>query len=544
MSIFVAKGLSQHVVRHREEEGAEARALLVAIATLDATDKGLLNQLLDLSIDLVGEESPNGHKVTLEQPIARVAVASAPGFEEVLVWIHPRNISYRIGRKMYYPSKLSEPLRGRMGLRHFCATAMSADYDSELGSGTIEPPPSGDAEGRAMNNRIAARLFEIDSQPVLIGRFEVIESIGAGGMGVVYRARDPRLGREVALKLLHPEILGGEIERARLLREAQALAQLSHPNVVQLYEVGEHDEGLFLAMEYVPGQSLRRWQASGAHGWRELVSIYIQAGQGLAAAHDADLVHRDFKPDNCIIDGQGRVRVLDFGLVRAGAEEYITIKDSGVGDASSSLDPKIHDPRDRLTDARTILGTLVYMPPEQLHGRIVDARADQFSFCVALYEALHGERPYAGETFAELESAYARGESRSLPKSSRVPKRVRDVLRRGFAVDSQERWSSMHALLDELERLVAPKTRPWLALGVMGGMVAIGVGLARDPGEEDRCVGSRAELEEVWNEGRKQAVKASILATELSYASGVWERVEPALEKYADAWVAQLSRTA
>ncbi|MEM9463349.1 MAG: serine/threonine-protein kinase, partial [Myxococcota bacterium] len=209
-----------------------------------------------------------------------------------------------------------------------------------------------------------------------LGRYLLLGELGSGGMGTVLKAYDESLDRVVAIKLLHSEAAERYTERLR--REAQALAKLSHPNVVQVYEVGQHDGQWFIAMELVSGKTLRQWQQT-PRGWRECVETYLQVGAGLIAAHRAGLVHRDFKPDNCIVDRVGRPRVLDFGLVGGDAEpvldvtsEEIEVIGLGGGALESSL-----------TESGAVLGTPAYMPPEQMRGEGADARSDQFSFCVS-----------------------------------------------------------------------------------------------------------------------------------------------------------------
>jgi tetratricopeptide (TPR) repeat protein/predicted Ser/Thr protein kinase len=365
----------------------------------------------------------------------------------------------------------------------------------------------------------------------VLGRYVVIGELGSGGMGKVLKAYDESLDRAIAIKLLHSEVAKRHAER--LKREALALAKLSHPNVVHVYEVGRAGTQWFLAMELVDGQTLRQWQQQ-ARGWRECVEAYLQAGEGLAAAHAVGLVHRDFKPDNCIIDEKGRARVLDFGLVGGAVVSSI----DETAEVSAGVGGRAVD--DPLTKTGTVLGTPAYMPPEQMQGEEADARSDQFSFCVSLYEAVYGERPYAGQTLAALMESVLAGEVGAGPRGAAVPGRLRQLLLRGLAAEPERRWASMEVLLAELRRLVAPKTRRWLALGVAGGLAALGVGLGRYAEVGFRCEGSQAQLEGVWDEGRKQAVKAAVLGTGVPYAVDAWERaVEPTLDGYAAEWVAQ-----
>ncbi|MEM9461111.1 MAG: tetratricopeptide repeat protein [Myxococcota bacterium] len=365
-----------------------------------------------------------------------------------------------------------------------------------------------------------------------LGRYLLIGELGSGGMGTVLKAYDESLDRAVAIKLLHSEAAERHTERLR--REAQALAKLSHPNVVQVYEVGQHDGQWFIAMEMVRGQTLREWQQT-PRGWRECVETYLQAGAGLVAAHAAGLVHRDFKPDNCIVDRTGRPRVLDFGLVSGDAEPALDVTSEeieAIGLGGGALESS-------LTESGTVLGTPAYMPPEQMRGEGADARSDQFSFCVSFYEAIYGERPFEGGTLPRLLEAVSLGAVRSTPKGVRVPGSLRQILVRGLAAEPIHRWSSMEELLAELRRLVAPRRARWLALSasIVVGLGLMWVGQAYQADVGQRCTGARAELDGIWDDARRQEVEAAVLGTEVSYAPATWKRVEQRLDDYADAWM-------
>jgi serine/threonine protein kinase len=284
-------------------------------------------------------------------------------------------------------------------------------------------------------------------------------------MGAVYAAHDPELERTVALKVLHvgPSRDEGAL-RTRLKREAQALARLSHPNVVSVYDVGTWRQGVFIAMELVEGATLRAW-LQRPHDWRTIVDVFVSAGRGLEAAHRAGLVHRDFKPDNVLIGAEadsghagldtGRVRVTDFGLARiAGLQE------SAAGQTDGPLDLSI-------TRTGTLLGTPAYMSPEQMFGRATDARTDIFSFCVSLYEALYGERPFAGENLASLRAAIVAQRVREPPRGRKVPGWLRRVLLRGLSATPDARVASMPALLAALTR----DRQRWMPRAV--GIVAV-----------------------------------------------------------------------
>jgi tetratricopeptide (TPR) repeat protein len=376
----------------------------------------------------------------------------------------------------------------------------------------------------------------------IIGRYVVLSKLGSGAMGVVLAAYDPELDRKVALKLLKARPGPQDVGRARLQREAQALARLDHRNVVTVHDVGVHAGQLFVGMEFVEGQTLREWMASvdEPRPWREVVRIFMEAGQGLAAAHQAGLVHRDFKPDNVMLGKDGRVRVTDFGLARSNDAE---------GDSEAPVELPLeqversagkHPQLDTLTQTGALLGTPAYMSIEQFEGREADARSDQFSFCVALYEALYGERPFAGSNVAQLIGAVADEQIRKPAKRTRVPAWLRKVVVRGLAADRDARWPSMAALLAVLADDPGVRRRKWwaatLAIGLLGGAVwATSYAMQVDA---RTCEGFEARLEGVWDDARRAELQAAIEATKLGYAPTTWVRVEERLDEYTRAWVA------
>ena len=279
-----------------------------------------------------------------------------------------------------------------------------------------------------------------------IGRFRVTAKLGEGGMGVVYAAHDADLDRPVAIKLLRPSPSDPMPARARLLREARAMAKLSHPNVITIYDVGTEGESIFIAMELVRGINLRRWLAIRPRTWRAAVECFVDAGRGLAAAHHAGIIHRDFKPDNVLVGEDGRVRVLDFGLARpSGSEDEPTPRSP----TSVSRMPTT----ERLTQTGAVIGTPAYMAPEQWRGSTIEERTDQFSFCVALWEALFGSRPFAGEAPTALAARVMSGEIRNPTDPGDVPPWLMRVLRRGLSAAPEDRYPSMDVLLDVLARL-------------------------------------------------------------------------------------------
>jgi WD40 repeat protein/serine/threonine protein kinase len=304
-------------------------------------------------------------------------------------------------------------------------------------------------ETQRQKAELETALFGEPATPIEIAHYTVIGTLGSGGMGVVYVAQDQQLGRRVALKLLR-HATASEVARARLEREAQAMARLSHPNVVAVHQVGRFRGQVFLAMEFVGGANLRAWLHMQKRSWRETVATFIQAGEGLAAAHTAGIIHRDFKPDNVLVGDDGRVRVADFGLAHG--------LDNDLGD----LTPDSHEsspskqgiPLDSpLTETGTIVGTPAYMAPEQHeNSNKVDARSDQFAFCVALWEGLYGKRPFPGAGLAELRLALKEGRIQHPADPGDVPPWLHRVILRGLSIDPDNRWPSMRELLVALAR--------------------------------------------------------------------------------------------
>ena len=337
----------------------------------------------------------------------------------------------------------------------------------------------------------------------VIGRYVVIERLGAGGMGVVYAAFDPDLDRKVAIKLLPAQHDDTDRERReeRLTREAKAIAKLSHPNIVAIHDVGVHDDQVFLAMEHLGGGTLRQWLSSGRRPWRQILRLFLDAGRGLAAAHAEHLIHRDFKPENVLLDKNGVTKVADFGLVRlSGALE----SDDG---PPAAADMRVEGAA--LTRTGALMGTPAYMAPEQFSGGPVDARADQFAFSVALYEALYGERPFAGDSVAALAASVTAGQVRPAPAASPVPGWVRKPLLRGLAADPARRHPTMAQLLEALARDPAVRRRRLLG-GASAVTIALVAGLIlqrrieqkrRD--FEGRIAVRLAEGERAWADARQ-----------------------------------------
>src|SRR5712692_6504979 len=351
-----------------------------------------------------------------------------------------------------------------------------------------------------------------------LGRYVVLDRIGQGGMAVVFSAYDPELDRKVALKLLRPVASAGEEAQARLLREAQATARLQHPNVVTVYDVGEMDGRVFAAMELIDGVTMRRWLAEHTRSWRDIVRAFVQAGHGLAAAHRKGLVHRDFKPDNALVDAEGRVRVADFGLARTVDEWSAALPaDAGAGAGAEPRSPALAA---ELTRTGTLMGTPAYMSPEQRRGASTDARTDQYSFCVALFEALYGQRPAAGRDVSSLSAV-------AVP---RVPARIRRALLKGLNENPVQRHPSMEALLAELQR------PPLLTLPrAAGAALLMGVLLfAGWRSMHPQCTGGEQAWGDVWSAPRREAVRAAFGSS----AAEEFGRIDSALQILRADWIA------
>jgi tetratricopeptide (TPR) repeat protein/TolB-like protein len=300
-----------------------------------------------------------------------------------------------------------------------------------------------------------------------IGRFVVEGQLGAGAMGVVYAAHDRELDRRVALKVLKGT--GDQEALLRLQREGQAMARVTHPNVITVHEAGIQGRLVFLAQELLDGGSLRQW-LEGKHSQREILDKFIAAGRGLAAAHAAGLVHRDFKPDNVLLGKDGRVRVSDFGLARSLAGLQTMPHEPRLDPAQATKQDIIHSPMATMTMTGAVMGTPLYMSPEQHRGEPADERSDQFSFCVALYQALYGDQPFAGKTVVALADAVIAGRMQPPPKTAKVPAHLRKVLLRGLSVDPAKRYPSMDVLLADLTHDPARKLR---RIGVIATIVVL-----------------------------------------------------------------------
>jgi len=362
-----------------------------------------------------------------------------------------------------------------------------------------------------------------------LGRYLILEVLGVGGMGVVYKAHDPELDRHVALKVLRPELLG-ENGGARLLREARSMARLTHPNVVTVHDVGTFGGQVYLAMEYVQGLTLKQWLQTGQRDWRAVVDIFYQAGRGLAAAHAAGLVHRDFKPDNTMIAPGGVAKVTDFGLARG--LPHGPPEDAGEVDAGAAIAPQV-------TRTGTLVGTPAYMAPELSRGT-ADARTDQFSFCVALYEGLCGVRPFAGSSLAERWDAIRAGQLQPPPRESRVkvPPWLHRAVVRGLSAAPDRRHPSMDALLDRLDPSRRRGRRRWLLAASAGAVACLAAvtGYLLVTAKPEPCEGGHARWEAVYSPRVDREIRRAFLATGKPYAARAHQNVRRALAAFGEQW--------
>lgn len=404
---------------------------------------------------------------------------------------------------------------------------------------------------RQLKNAVKERLFGRSDAPVRIGRFTVIKRLGEGGMGVVYSAYDDELERKIAIKLLRSDASSpGSRGRARLLREAQAMAKLSHPNVIPVFEVGTHEDNVYIAMEYVRGRTLTQWLEETEPGIAEVLDVFAQAGAALAAAHAAGLVHRDFKPDNVMVGDDGRIRVVDFGLARPPRDgsdpgtDPLPVPDPdtdavpesrGVdgGDGKTAL---LNSP---LTETGAILGTPAYMAPEQHLGEATDARSDQFSYCVALYESLYGERPFDGDTVKSLATSIVHGRVAPEPTGTAIPSWIRQVIVRGLSVDPVHRYPTMNDLLAALrdDPTIWRRRYGWggaAAASLVAVLVGAGMLAGSQSTEGPACVPAESRLADVWSPARQATLTGRL---------GAENSALPKLSSYMDEWATRYGST-
>ena len=383
-----------------------------------------------------------------------------------------------------------------------------------------------------------------------IGRYQILELIGKGGMGAVYKAYDPELDRSIAIKILTARPHEGETAskpQARLMREAQALAKLSHPNVVSIFDVGTYEESVYIGMEYVKGKTLREWIKDVKPTQHEIINVLSKAGKGLQAAHSEEIVHRDFKPDNIIVGDKGQIKVLDFGLARAAGTEDTAIsceKPKSIQEPASG-EQLLSTP---LTQVGAQIGTIVYMAPEHFLIEDLDEKTDQFSFSVTLFEAIYGQRPFSGNTLEELDKNVTSGVI-ELPEGVDVPKWIEEIILKGLSVKKEDRFKSMMELLDALENdpEIANKLRRRKQLlvltFVLGAALFLGIGYVLFGRPSEMCTGADRKIAIIWNKEQKDEIGRTFNKTGLSYANDSFFRVMKRFDDYFGTWKNEYTET-
>jgi len=418
-----------------------------------------------------------------------------------------------------------------------------------VGLDTASADRPADLREQQMMARMMARLEPTAiHQPVRVGRYVLLDPIGTGGMGIVHGGYDDVLDRRVAIKLIRAERAASEAAQLRLVREAQAMAKLTHPGVVAVYEAGVHDGDVYLAMELVEGLTLRGWLREAERSWREILAVFAQIADALAAAHDAGVLHRDFKPDNVLLTRDGKPKVADFGLAHLDGSGVRTVDSTAAADiietSSGSLSrASLSGSRareTRLTTTGEVMGTPAYMSPEQCRGEECGPASDQFAFFVTLFESLFGERPFSGDTLRDIMANIAAGKFRGPRVGSKVPAWVRAIVLRGLAAKPADRHPSMHAVAEVLgadpqqrrKRVIA--TTAVVAIGFVGASAGAWAWFAR----ERPCRDAEAQIDRAWSDATRTRVEAAIASTELSYAGDTAARVVQGLDGYASTWMA------
>lgn len=420
------------------------------------------------------------------------------------------------------------------------ARAGDSDQRSDEELASLTPPTRSD-DWAATTGRIQEIIRTPGSH---VGPYIILDQLGLGGMGVVYSAYDPKLDRKVALKVLRSEghDESAVVARLRLVSEGRALARVSHPNVVAVYDVGTIDTEVYVSMELIEGQTLGQWRKAAKRAWPEVVDMFVGIAGGLMAVHDAGLVHRDVKPDNILVDGEGRPKVTDFGLARP------------EGDASDSLqrreqaliDANVPTGRVDLTQTGARLGTPAYMACEQLNGKPATPQSDQFAFCVTLWEALYGERPFAGGSWVSLVLQVTEGQIREppTPPSGRpVPGWLRRVVERGLSPDPADRWPDLRALRDALVAGDPARTRRrwWIAVGgltMLGGLSGASAwqqAQARAAALAD-CDALGQRVHGVWSDDARARLRENFGRSNIEDAMGIESSVEAVLDTFAASW--------
>lgn len=404
------------------------------------------------------------------------------------------------------------------------------EFSGDFGESTVGLEGSREAASAGQ-----AHELEADGAPAL-GRYIAVDIIGMGGMGVVYRAHDPQLDRDVAVKVVRRERLG-EGGEARLLREARAMARVTHPNVVTVFDVMPCDEGLVFVMELVEGTDLRGWLVGSKSAPDAVLDAFVAAGRGLAAVHDAGMTHRDFKPANVLIAHDGRIMVTDFGLALGrGPQDTMSSGPIGIGavdaDVNDSLGGAVAS--ESLTETGLVMGTPAYMAPEQLQGAATEPASDQYAFCVALWEGLCGRRPFDGR----VKRVSARKVVPPWPAPPGVPLAVGRVIRRGLSASIEGRFESMPALLEALSRARGQRRARWV--GLVGATLVVGAatGWALQTDPATGCRAGTQPIQAVWDQTRATAVEAGFARVDPILGPDIGGHIHRALDDYVQDWTA------
>ena len=434
-------------------------------------------------------------------------------------WVGLRRGREKTLRPCLNPNDLVDFLRGHLGNEESLAVDRHVDDCSKCRVLLLEIAKL-ETRGPELNQPRSPR--DPWGRGAVIDRYVVLDRVGAGTMGVVYSAYDPKLDRKVAIKVLRARSPSSEVceeapvltrsaadMRARLQREAQALARLTHPNVLSVYDIGTFKDDVFIVMEFVEGSTLRQWLALSERHWKEVMAVLVPAGEGLAAAHAAGLVHRDFKPDNVMVGKDGRVRVMDFGLATA---VHASDEANPIGE----------------THSRALAGTPAYMAPEQLAADAADARSDQFSFCATLYESLYGRLPLDGA---------AQGRAEETTRKGRPPSQIRRIVLKGLSASASNRYASMEVLLATLKARPAALRHRMMAVAVVG-LVVSSAAIYRQVSRKHQllCKGADQKLTGIWDAKRGALVHASFTSTKNADAENAFVGVEKALTSYAAKW--------
>jgi len=369
-----------------------------------------------------------------------------------------------------------------------------SDSDDGLKQRFGSGPSQDDLEARHWRGSVAERLFGRGGAPVSIGRFRVLSRVGSGGAGVVYSAWDPKLERRVAVKVLRGAHDPREVER-----EAKLLAKLSHPNVVAVYDVGEHDGGAFLAMEFVDGKTLLEHDAGE---WEDVLALLVQAAAGLQAAHDVGVVHGDVKPSNILVGTDGRLRVTDFGTAHAG-------------------------------EGQLLGATPAYMAPEQARGEAATVLSDQFSLCATAFEQFYGVRPFPGGSADEVRAALLEGRRREPPTPGRIPRWLRESLERGLSLEPAQRHADLAALLAAWRR-GSRSNRGTLTVGVLALATVAAAAVSQSGAEVDPCAEAQDRIASLWSPQRRRTLSDTFKSHGQAFAERTWTRVESEIDGHVE----------